>query len=300
MTNPAVSTMPRWHWPCPCPGTHDRVNDWRPSAAWRRGCSSSVRAAPHPLRRTPQGLTGPSPNLQPTFSSIKTEIFADHGSRRADIVRHLSHEPGRNPAGGLNLAGDPYAALVNVAEPRAAGRGARSPGDPDIELSDSQARRPRHQRPAHAADRAAVLDRPGRSPSFAAGSSSAPPTIDLISIMTNPQTHRHGRCAPARGSPPRPRSRNRPPIRPAASAAAAPTSADDQPDSRSRGQSLAARLHADRAADDAADAAVRELVPGHAPVHAPARSGRFRRSACPTASASTAARRSGSSTASAS
>jgi hypothetical protein len=60
-------------------------------------------------------LTGPSPNLQPTFSSIQHEIFesTDTAGRAACVQCHTN--VGRNPAGGLNLlAGSSYAALVGV------------------------------------------------------------------------------------------------------------------------------------------------------------------------------------------
>jgi hypothetical protein len=62
-----------------------------------------------------QDLTGPSsPNLVPTFASIRTEIFqtTDLLGRTSCITCHT--DQGRNPAGGLNLRADPYAALVNV------------------------------------------------------------------------------------------------------------------------------------------------------------------------------------------
>lgn len=59
-------------------------------------------------------LTGPSPDLVPTFDSIQHEIFdtTDTAGRTSCVTCHTN--VGRNPAGGLNLATDPYAALVNV------------------------------------------------------------------------------------------------------------------------------------------------------------------------------------------
>ena len=60
-------------------------------------------------------VTGPTPNLVPTFTSIQTEIFnqTDSSGRAACIQCHTN--VGRNPAGGLNLtSGNSYAALVGV------------------------------------------------------------------------------------------------------------------------------------------------------------------------------------------
>lgn len=59
-------------------------------------------------------ITGPSPNLQPTLSSISTEIFetTDLAGRTSCVTCHTN--VGHPPAGNLNLAGDPYAALVDV------------------------------------------------------------------------------------------------------------------------------------------------------------------------------------------
>jgi hypothetical protein len=60
-------------------------------------------------------LTGPTPNLEPTFSSIQHDIFetSDSSGRTPCVQCHTA--VGRVPAGGLNLtAGNSYAALVNV------------------------------------------------------------------------------------------------------------------------------------------------------------------------------------------
>jgi hypothetical protein len=77
-------------------------------------------------------LVGPSsPNLQPTFASIKSEIFqtTDLLGRTSCITCHT--DQGRNPAGGLNLRADPYAALVNVASREQPQVMRVVPGDPD-------------------------------------------------------------------------------------------------------------------------------------------------------------------------
>jgi hypothetical protein len=60
-------------------------------------------------------LTGPTPNLQPTFSSIQRDIFeaSDSSGRTPCVQCHTN--VGRNPSGGLNLiSGASYSALVGV------------------------------------------------------------------------------------------------------------------------------------------------------------------------------------------
>ena len=77
-------------------------------------------------------LAGPTPNLEPTFASVQTQIFetTDSAGRRACIGCHTN--VGRNPSGGMNLAHDvAYDQIVNVAS-----RGKPSairviPGDPE-------------------------------------------------------------------------------------------------------------------------------------------------------------------------
>lgn len=76
-------------------------------------------------------LAGPTPNLEPTFSSIQTNIFSngDSSGRVACTTCHTSQ--GRTPAGGLNLLPEAsYAALVNVASRQKAGAILVIPGDP--------------------------------------------------------------------------------------------------------------------------------------------------------------------------
>jgi hypothetical protein len=77
-------------------------------------------------------LTGPTPNLEPTLSSIQREIFSsdDPSGRAACTPCHTNQ--GRTPAGGLNLLeGQSYANLVNRASPAKAGAILVVPGDPD-------------------------------------------------------------------------------------------------------------------------------------------------------------------------
>jgi len=77
-------------------------------------------------------LAGPTPNLEPTFSSVQAQIFetTDSAGRRACIVCHTN--VGRNPSGGLNLVHDgAYDQLVNVASARKPGATRVVPGDPE-------------------------------------------------------------------------------------------------------------------------------------------------------------------------
>lgn len=76
-------------------------------------------------------VTGPSPNLQPTFASIQKEIFetTDLAGRTSCVSCHTNQ--GRNPSGGLNLFGASYDALVNVASRGRPDLKLVVPGDPD-------------------------------------------------------------------------------------------------------------------------------------------------------------------------
>jgi hypothetical protein len=76
-------------------------------------------------------LTGPTPALEPTFSSIQSEIFekTDSAGRTACTTCHTS--TGRNPAGGMNLNhAVAYSQLVNVATRLPVGKIRVIPGDP--------------------------------------------------------------------------------------------------------------------------------------------------------------------------
>jgi hypothetical protein len=77
-------------------------------------------------------LAGPSPNLEPTFTSIQHEIFetTDASGRAACTQCHT--DVGRTPSGGLNLRHDvAYANLVSIASRGKAGAVRVVPGDPD-------------------------------------------------------------------------------------------------------------------------------------------------------------------------
>jgi hypothetical protein len=78
-----------------------------------------------------QDVTGPSPNLQPSFASIRTEIFEtkDLAGRTSCVTCHT--DQGRSPAGNLNLRADPYSALVDVNSRQKPALKLVAPGDPD-------------------------------------------------------------------------------------------------------------------------------------------------------------------------
>jgi hypothetical protein len=74
-------------------------------------------------------LTGPTPNLNPSLSSIVQNIIQNNDSsgRPACTLCHA----GPTPAAGLNLSGDVYSALVNHASREKPGMLLVEPGDPD-------------------------------------------------------------------------------------------------------------------------------------------------------------------------
>jgi len=77
-------------------------------------------------------VTGPTPNLEPTFSSIQREIFdtTDASGRLACTGCHSN--VGRNPSGGLNLLpGLSHSNLVGVASIGKPGAVRVIPGDPE-------------------------------------------------------------------------------------------------------------------------------------------------------------------------
>ena len=77
-------------------------------------------------------LTGPTPNLQPTFASIQRDIFEapDLAGRVACIGCHTN--VGRSPSAGLNLTHDvAYDVLVNVPSSERPGLRRVAPGDPE-------------------------------------------------------------------------------------------------------------------------------------------------------------------------
>ena len=77
-------------------------------------------------------LAGPTPNLEPTFSSIQANVFesTDSAGRSACVNCHTN--AGRNPAANLNLLHDvAYDQLVNRSSVQRAGLLRVAPGDPD-------------------------------------------------------------------------------------------------------------------------------------------------------------------------
>ena len=97
-------------------------------AAWTLAVALVTSAA---CDETLSKIAGPTPELEPTFSSIRANIIegSDSTGRRPCIQCHTN--VGRNPAAGLNLAVDPYAALVNVPSRNKPGAVHVVPGDPD-------------------------------------------------------------------------------------------------------------------------------------------------------------------------
>jgi hypothetical protein len=78
-------------------------------------------------------LTGPTPELRPTFSSIQRDIFgAADSSGRPACTRCHTDAGGRRPSGGMLLRGDAaYASLVNVPSRDSPGAIRVIPGDPE-------------------------------------------------------------------------------------------------------------------------------------------------------------------------
>jgi hypothetical protein len=78
-------------------------------------------------------LAGPTPNLEPTFSSIQQQIFeSTDSSGRSACTNCHTNNGGRTPTGGMNLNHDvAYDNLVNVASSRKAGAIRVIPGDPE-------------------------------------------------------------------------------------------------------------------------------------------------------------------------
>jgi len=77
-------------------------------------------------------LGGPTPNLEPTFASVQSQIFetTDVAGRQACVNCHTN--VGRNPSGGMNLAhAVAYDSIVNVPSSRKAGAIRVIPGDPE-------------------------------------------------------------------------------------------------------------------------------------------------------------------------
>ena len=77
-------------------------------------------------------LTGPTPDLQPTLSSIQQEIFNTTDSRGRQACTNCHTDSGRTPAGGLNLrSGAAHTSLVGTGSTGKPGAVRVIPGDPE-------------------------------------------------------------------------------------------------------------------------------------------------------------------------
>ena len=77
-------------------------------------------------------LAGPTPNLEPTFSSIQSEVFESTDSSGRIACTRCHTNVGRNPSAGLNLAHDfAYDQLVNVPSRNKPGAIRVVPSDPE-------------------------------------------------------------------------------------------------------------------------------------------------------------------------
>lgn len=77
-------------------------------------------------------LTGPTPNLEPTFASIQATLFEAGDSSGRPACTNCHTNVGRTPAGGLNLLRDvAYDQLVNRASVQRAGWALVAPGNPN-------------------------------------------------------------------------------------------------------------------------------------------------------------------------
>ena len=91
------------------------------SGAWLVGCDEPLST-----------VAGPTPNLEPTFSSIQRDIFESTDSTGRQPCTNCHTDQGRNPSGGLNLRHDvAYAALINIGSPARPGAVLVRPGDPN-------------------------------------------------------------------------------------------------------------------------------------------------------------------------
>jgi hypothetical protein len=77
-------------------------------------------------------VTGPTPQLEPTFSSIQRDIFGARDLAGRQACTDCHSDVGRNPSGGLVLLGGrAHAALVNQVSTAKPGAIRVVPGDPD-------------------------------------------------------------------------------------------------------------------------------------------------------------------------
>ena len=79
-----------------------------------------------------EDLTGPTPNLEPTLSSIQREIFDTTDSAGRQACANCHTDAGRTPPAGMNLrSGMAYNSLVGAASSGKPGAIRVIPGDPD-------------------------------------------------------------------------------------------------------------------------------------------------------------------------
>jgi hypothetical protein len=77
-------------------------------------------------------LAGPTPNLEPTFASVQSQIFETTDSAGRVACTNCHTNVGRTPTGGMNLVHDlAYDQIVNVPSARKAGAIRIIPGDPE-------------------------------------------------------------------------------------------------------------------------------------------------------------------------
>ena len=77
-------------------------------------------------------LAGPTPNLEPTFASIQSQVFETTDSAGRTACTNCHTNVGRNPSGGLNLTHDlAYDQLVNVPSRNKPGAIRVVPNDPE-------------------------------------------------------------------------------------------------------------------------------------------------------------------------
>jgi hypothetical protein len=78
-------------------------------------------------------IAGPTPDLEPTFSSIQQNIFeASDPTGRLACTQCHTNQGGRNPSGRMNLEHDQaYAALVGTSSVEKPGVLRVAPGDPE-------------------------------------------------------------------------------------------------------------------------------------------------------------------------
>jgi hypothetical protein len=77
-------------------------------------------------------ISGPTPSLQPTFSSIQREILENTDSSGRAACTNCHTSTGKTPQGGLNLNHDvAYDQLVNTPVREKPGATRVIPGDPD-------------------------------------------------------------------------------------------------------------------------------------------------------------------------